>query len=371
MSAWPQGEPGPGNDVTDVAGVRAGHYGRSGNGFLTGATVVLLPEGSVGAVDVRGGAPGTRETDLLGPDRLVGAPDAFVLAGGSAYGLDAATGVMVHLAAEGRGWRVGAAAHEVVPIVPAAVIFDLGRGGPGGSGGDFAARPDASFGAGAAVAAAAGVPLAEGSAGAGLGARCGRLAGVELRGGTGNASVRLPNGCTVAAVIVNNAAGSPVDPVTGSWYGAGELLPGELERAPLPLWPPPAARPGSDRPPRPGPAANTVIGAVVTDAALHRSEARRVAAVAHDGIARALRPSHTLFDGDTLFVAATGDVPLPEPGPARRRELELSVLAEAAARCVARALVRAVLAATPTPGCSCYAELVRTAPQPPPEPPLE
>lgn len=209
----PTALPAGGRDaLTDVAGLRVGHARVSGDGALSGTTVVLAPEGgAVAAVDVRGGGPGTRETDALDPRNLVQRIDAVVLTGGSAYGLDAASGVMAWLEEQGRGVRVGPDPSQVVPVVPAACIFDLGRGG------DWRARPDASTGRAAVEAAAgtaSGAPVAEGGVGAGTGAVAGRL-----KGGVGTASVRLPSGITVGVLVVVNAVGAVVDPVTGVLYG--------------------------------------------------------------------------------------------------------------------------------------------------------
>lgn len=203
---------GPLDALTDVAGLRVGHAQVPGAGALSGTTVVLAPEGgAIAAVDVRGGGPGTRETDALDPRNLVQRIDAVVLTGGSAYGLDAASGVMAWLEEQGRGVRVGPDPAQVVPVVPAACVFDLGRGG------DWRARPDASTGRAAVVDAAGtetGAPVSEGNVGAGTGAVAG-----QLKGGVGTASVRLASGITVGALVVVNAAGSVIDPRTGVLYG--------------------------------------------------------------------------------------------------------------------------------------------------------
>ncbi|MCQ4213967.1 P1 family peptidase, partial [Streptomyces longispororuber] len=198
--------------LTDVAGLRVGHATRTGGGFLTGTTVVLAPAGgAVTAVDVRGGGPGTRETDALDPRNLVQRIEAVVLTGGSAFGLDSASGVVAWLEEQGRGVRVGPDPAQVVPVVPAACVFDLGRGG------DWRARPDAATGLDAVRAAAATdphAPVPEGSVGAGTGALVGKV-----RGGVGTASTVLDSGITVGALVVANAAGSAVDPATGALYG--------------------------------------------------------------------------------------------------------------------------------------------------------
>jgi putative pantetheine hydrolase len=301
---------GPTNCLTDVAGVRVGHYGRSGDGWLSGTTVVLAPPGgAVAGVDVRGGGPGTHETDALDPRNLVERVHAVVLGGGSAFGLAAVAGVMERLADEGEGFPVGLAPGEVVPIVPAAVLFDLGRGGA------FRHVPDASFGASAFDAASAG-PVQLGGVGAGTGA----LAG-GLKGGVGSASVvldeRLPGGgATVAALVVVNAAGSLFDPAVGELYGARFGLAGEFDA----LSPPAdaelaaaaeavqaaaVARAGTGA----GAPFHTTIGVVATDATLTKAQCQKLAGVAHDGMARAIRPVHSLFDGDTVFALATGGAP--------------------------------------------------------------
>ncbi len=302
--------------ITDVAGVLVGHHQRLGDGWATGATVVLLPEGSVGGVDGRGGAPGTRETDLLAPENLVSRVDAVCLAGGSAYGLAAADGVMRWLGERGRGFRVGAEPHEVVPIVPAAVLFDLPRSAWGN-------RPDAEFGY-LACAAATGDPVAQGTVGAGTGARAG-----SLKGGIGSASTTVA-GFTVGAIAAVNARGEAVDLATGALWAADLGRPGEFPPAPgVPADLTAPAR--SDL--------NTTVGVVAVDAALDKAQCRRLAMSAQDGLARAVRPAHSLFDGDTVFAAATGARPV--AGPA-----DLDALCAAAADVFARAVAHGVLAAT-------------------------
>ncbi|MFI8915526.1 P1 family peptidase [Streptomyces sp. NPDC053513] len=319
--------------ITDVSGLRVGHARVGGPGALSGTTVVLAPEGGVvAAVDVRGGGPGTRETDALDPRNVVQRIDAVVLTGGSAYGLEAAAGVMAWLAERNRGVRVGPDPSHVVPVVPAACVFDLGRGG------DFTARPDATTGRAAVEAAAASGDHARVETGA-VGAGTGAVAG-GLRGGVGTASTVLESGITVGALVVVNAVGSPVDPSTGVPYGS-YFEPGR------PAFPDPAvheaalrrlaeARKASAPPPL-----NTTLAVVATDAALTRAQARKVAGTAHDGIARAVRPVHLMNDGDTVFALATGARELPEePGP-----LALNEILATGADLVTRAIVRAVLAA--------------------------
>ncbi|SED54834.1 L-aminopeptidase/D-esterase [Streptomyces sp. 2231.1] len=336
--------------LTDVAGLRVGHASRSGDGWLTGTTVVLAPEGgAVAAVDVRGGGPGTKETDALDPRNVVRTVDAVVLTGGSAYGLDAASGVMAWLEERGRGVPVGTDPAHVVPVVPAACVFDLGRGG------DFRARPDAAMGRAAVEAAAASEPGArvpEGGVGAGTGAVAG-----GLKGGVGTASTVLGSGITVAALVVANAAGSALDPETGVLYG--ELYQGRVEyprervheaaRRRL-------AEAAADNAPPP---LNTTLAVVATDADLSKAQAQKLAGTAHDGIARAVRPVHLLHDGDTVFALATGTRPLDA------HPLALNEVLAAGADLVTRAIVRAVRAAGSVDGPGgvwpSYGELYGTA----------
>jgi L-aminopeptidase/D-esterase-like protein len=303
---------GPHNALTDVAGLRVGHAAVDGG--LSGTTVVLAPPGgAVAGVDVRGAAPGTRETDLLAPGNAVQRVHAIVLTGGSAYGLAAADGVMARLEADGVGFEVPGG---VVPIVPAAVVFDLGRGG------SFGIRPDAATGAAAHDAATDG-PVAQGVVGAGIGAVAG-----GLKGGCGTASTVLADGSTVAALVVLNAAGSAVDPESGLPYGLRLGLPGEFGDL----------TPGSagSSPVTPGTA--TTLAVVATDVTLDKAGAERLATVGHDGLARAISPIHTIMDGDTVFGLSTVARPAPEPQG-------LFALHAAAADVVTRAVVHALLAA--------------------------
>ncbi|WEH33955.1 P1 family peptidase [Streptomyces sp. AM 4-1-1] len=323
--------------LTDVAGLRVGHARVPGGGALSGTTVVLAPEGgAVAAVDVRGGGPGTRETDALDPRNLVQRVDAVVLTGGSAYGLDAASGVMAWLEERGRGVRVGPDPAQVVPVVPAACLFDLGRGG------DWRARPDASTGRAAVEAAARtrpGAPVPQGAVGAGTGAVAG-----QLKGGVGTASVLLPSGITVGALVVVNASGAVVDPRTGVLYGEYGA-----DRPPVPPTPEVheaarlrLARAGAARP---LPPFNTTIAVVATDAGLSRAQAQKLAGTAHDGLARAVRPVHLLTDGDTVFALATGEEPLGTPAGGPH---ELNAVLAAGADVLCRAVVKAVRAAEST-----------------------
>ncbi|MEV6109891.1 P1 family peptidase [Streptomyces sp. NPDC051940] len=347
--------------ITDVAGLRVGHAERVGDGWLTGVTVVLAPPGgAVAAVDVRGGGPGTRETDALDPRNLVQAVEAVVLTGGSAFGLDAVGGVVRWLEEQGRGFRVGPDPAQVVPVVPAAALFDLGRGG------DWRARPDAAMGYRAAVAAASGVvPAAvEGNVGAGTGAVAG-----GMKGGVGTASVVLASGHTVGALAVVNAAGSTVDPGSGVLYGglydeglglgrpAAEVHAAARARLAAAREESANRFAASARPPL-----NTTLAVVATDAVLSPAQAQKLAGTAHDGLARAVRPVHLLSDGDTVFALATGERPLVPAGPeASEVDPALSVHVEAGALnevlaagadALTRAVARAVLAAesVETPG---------------------
>jgi L-aminopeptidase/D-esterase-like protein len=345
MDTWTAG---PRNDLTDVAGLAVGHQHRTGDGWLTGTTVVLAPpEGAVGGADVRGGGPGTRETDLLDPRNMIERVHAVTLTGGSAFGLAAADGVMRRLYAEGRGFPMGGPG-QVVPIVPGAVVFDLGRGG------DFASVPDAGFGeaaCAAALAAQVGGDAAThlGPVGAGTGTQAG-----GLRGGVGSASVVLDTEAgpvTVAALVVVNAVGSTVDPATGELWGARHLLEADVHG--IPGWPE-GTRPGRPAPEelagarRAAAEANptstvprtlaTTIGVVATDARLTKAQCARLAGSGHDGMARAISPIHTMFDGDTLFGLSTAAVPAPDPAT-------FHAMLHAAGEVVTRSIVRAMLAA--------------------------
>lgn len=360
--------PGPANGLTDVEGVLVGHYTRSEPPYLTGTTAVLAPGGAVAGADVRGGAPATRETDALDPRAMAPQVHAVVLSGGSAYGLDAAGGTMRWLEEHGMGLRVGTGPDEVVPVVPAAAIFDLGRGG------SFRARPDTTFGYEAAAAASTG-PAAQGNVGAGTGALMGNLVGRRLKGGLGTASVVTRGGLTIAVLAVVNALGQAVDPISGLPLAASLGFPGELPRF-LPCSPADLQRHlGAKSPPR-RITGNTVIAVVATDAALSKAEAADLARTAQSGLARAVRPAHTRFDGDTIFSLATGVRPLvaqpgvgaapagPGPGPhpdrpsvattAGGRDLALALLGQLGADCMSRAIVHALLAARSVGELVCY-----------------
>jgi L-aminopeptidase/D-esterase-like protein len=332
--------------ITDVGGIRVGQYERIdpdatlGSGWASGTTVVLTPPGTVGAVDCRGGAPGTRETDLLDPINSVRHVDAVVLSGGSAYGLAAADGVMQWLEQQGRGVAMDGG---VVPIVPAAVVFDLPVGG-------WDCRPTAEFGNAAAHAAS--TKVAVGSVGAGTGARVG-----VLKGGVGTASVTLTDiGVTVGAIVVVNAAGDAVDPRTGLPWQAdqieefGLVSPGADDIAAY-----------ADRHTEFSPL-NTTIAVVATDAAMSAAACRRVAVAAHDGLARTIRPCHTPLDGDTVFALATGAVevpPDPETPASMSPEVPLiTAVGAAAADVLARAVLVGVLAAESIAGIPTYRDML-------------
>jgi L-aminopeptidase/D-esterase-like protein len=327
------------NSLADVAGLTAGHATLDSDGWLTGTTVVLAPaDGAVAGVDVRGGGPGTRETDLLSPLNAVERVNAIVLSGGSAYGLGSADGVMRRLGALGRGVRVGAGDDEVVPIVPAAILFDLGRGGV------FSHYPDAACGAvalDAALVAGADVGVAQGNAGAGTGAVAG-----ALKGGAGSSSQVLADGTVVAALAVVNAVGSVVSSRTGLLYGAEYGLPGEFGwlRAPAADELTAGASLVADRrPPRP---LNTTLGVVAVDAPLTKAQCARMAGAAHDGLARAIRPAHTMFDGDAIFgLSVAGQAGSSGSGGGLVSPWLFHEILAAAADCFSRAVVWGVLSA--------------------------
>jgi len=307
--------------ITDVAGIEVGHF--TDTRRPTGCTVVLARDGAVAGVDVRGAAPGTRETDLLDSGNLVQHIHAVMLAGGSAWGLAAADGAVRWLEEQGVGLDVR---YGTLPIVCAAVLFDLPVG-------DARIRPDAQAGYAACAAASRDAP-AEGNVGAGSGALVGKLFGIDraMKGGIGSASVTV-GGITVGALIACNALGDVLDPDTARVVAGARSADGsallDTRRALL--------RGDVPRPLLAG--TNTTLGVVATDAALSKVQANRLATVAHDGLARAINPVHTMSDGDTLFALATGRVPLTGAAPG------MTVLGAMAAEVVARATLRAVLAA--------------------------
>jgi L-aminopeptidase/D-esterase-like protein len=316
--------------LTAIAGLKVGHHTLGGR--PTGCTVVLAEGGAVAGVDVRGAAPGTRETDLLNPLNLVDTVHAIVLAGGSAFGLDAASGVMRYLDERHIGFPT---AYGVVPIVPSAILFDLGVGDP-------KIRPAADCGYAAALSASAG-PVAEGNVGAGAGATIGKMMGIDraMKGGLGTASLALPDGLVVAALVAVNAYGDVIDPATGRVVagvrtadGAGLadaralLRAGAVQKKPI--------------------GENSTIGVVATNARLTKTQAAKVAQMAHDGLARSITPVHSLADGDTLFSMATGTL---------AGDADVSRVGALAAEAVADAILRAVRAAKGLPGLPAARDL--------------
>ena len=323
--------PGPRNLITDVAGLMVGNA--QDEVIKTGTSVLTAATPFTAAVDVMGGAPGTRETDCLDPDRLVSDVDALVLSGGSAFGLDAASGVADALAAEGRGFTVGTDdASVTVPIVPAAILFDLLNGGDK----DWGTNPYRQLGADAYANAAP--EFALGTAGAGFGATT-----ATLMGGLGSASLVLDNGCTVGALVAVNPHGSAVVPGSGHFWAA----PFEVDNEFGGLGPAPDAVPLGVSPSEKEAAfedrANTTIAIVATDAVLDKAMLKRVAVAAQDGMARALVPAHTPVDGDLVFALATGDRVLDEP------VRDLMAIGHAASICLTRAIARGVYEATARP----------------------
>ncbi len=324
------------NGLTDVEGILVGHYTNPGS--ASGITVALCPDGAVAGVDVRGSAPGTRETDLLQPYNLVEKVNAIVLCGGSVFGLSAVDGVVRWLAE--RGWGFPLEAGHVAPIVPAACLFDLGRGP------QYVPPVCSQWGDRACEAATDG-PVEQGTAGAGTGAVSG-----GIKGGIGSASEVLPSGLTVAALMAVNSLGTVVDPAVGRPWEVRLEVEGEFgeqgKRAvELPPPPPPAA------------ARNTTIGVVAVDGVLNKSQATKLAQMAQDGLARAIRPAHTMFDGDTIFCLATGRGELPDtPGFFTAPKAQaLNELGRAAADCVSRAVVKAIFSATGLGAFPAYRDL--------------
>lgn len=303
--------------ITDVAGIQVGHFTDSRR--PTGCTVILACQGAVAGVDVRGAAPGTRETDLLHPSNLVERVHAVLLSGGSAWGLDAASGVMQWLEEHNVGLPVG---FGLVPIVPAAVLFDLPVG-------DHRIRPNAAAGYAACQAASSNAP-AQGNVGAGAGALVGKIFGLgnAMRGGIGSASVTV-NGITVGAIVACNAVGDVLDPASGQILAGARGSDGQLRNSR-------AALLAGQTPQSVLAGTNTTIGVVATDAILSKPQAHRLAQVAHDGLARSINPVHTLSDGDTLFALGTGQ---------SGKTASMLLLSTLAAEVTALAVVRAIRAA--------------------------
>jgi D-aminopeptidase len=316
--------PGPRNLITDVAGLKVGNAQDAS--LRSGSTVLVGDAPFTAAVHVMGGAPGTRETDLLAPDRLVQKVDALVISGGSAFGLDGASGVADALAALGRGYAVGPVR---VPIVPAAILFDLLNGG------DKAWVENPYKGLGHAALLAAALDFDLGTAGAGYGATTG-----NLKGGLGSASVVLDNGLTVGALVAVNALGSVTVADGPNFWAAPWEMNNEFGGLGLPTAFDPQAEPLPTK--RQGEA--TTIAIIATDADLTQAQALRMATAAQDGMARAIVPSHTLLDGDLVFAAATGAKRLSDP------TADAFALGHASACCLARAIARAVFEAQTLPG---------------------
>ncbi len=320
------------NAITDVRGVEVGHA--QDNEALTGCTVILCRKGAVGGVDVRGGAPGTRETDLLDPVNLVEKVHAIVLSGGSAFGLDAASGVMKYLEKNRIGFNTGAAK---VPIVPSAILYDLNIGRAD-------VRPDPAMGYRAAASASSNAP-AEGNVGAGTGASVGKMFGSSLatKSGVGTASMNVGGGVIVGALVAVNAWGDVIDPHTNEIIAGlrsgrvGPLRVGgkDLFADTLAMMKKPLGRSLLGFASR----ANTVIGVVATNAKLTKAQAAKVAQMAQDGIARTIRPAHTLLDGDALFALSTG-----------ARTADVSTVGAFAAEVLVEAIIRAVRTAKPAGG---------------------
>jgi len=317
--------------ITAVRGIRVGHYTDSRR--PTGCTVILADGGAVAGVDVRGAAPGTRETDLLAPCNLVDKVHAIMLSGGSAFGLDAATGVMRYLEEQGIGVDVGVAR---VPIVPAAVLFDLDSGDP-------KIRPDAAGGYQACVAASADAPV-EGTVGAGAGATVGKLYGPQraMKGGIGSASLTV-DGLTVGAIVAVNAVGDVIDPATGRVLAGARTADGTA------LLDTRAAILAGELPLSLVEGGATTIGCIATDAVLTKAQAQKIAQQAHDGLARTINPIHTSYDGDTIFALGTG---------AAGRAGNPLLLGMVAAEAMAIAVQRAVLAATAIAGYPVATDVV-------------
>jgi L-aminopeptidase/D-esterase-like protein len=335
--SWAGDVPGPFNAITDVPGIYVGHY--TGD-YLTGTTVVLANPSSVGGVAQRGGAPGTRETDLLNPVNVVDRVNAIALSGGSAYGLAAASGVMKCLESAGLGWPVGGS--NVVPIVPSAILFDPGR-----CGAPFNYRPDFAFGMNACLAALAddgGGPVEEGNVGAGAGAVSG-----GVKGGIGTASVVLDNGIIVGAIVAVNSLGTAFDS-SGNLYAASLELDDEFTKLlhakngrHCKLPPKGGAGKGDS-----GLLKNTTIAVVATNVELTKAQVTKIAMMADDGLARAIKPIHTPYDGDTVFALGTGQIKMQTLGDPFFAEY---LIGSAAADVLSRAVAHAILAADSTP---CY-----------------
>ena len=327
------------NAITDIPGIQVGHA--KDEGALTGCTVVLCEKGAIGGVDQRGGAPGTRETDAMHPMHLVNEVHAVVLAGGSAFGLDAATGAVRYLEERGVGFDVGVAR---VPIVPAAILFDLGIG-------NSDIRPDADMGYQACLNASSDPP-AEGNIGAGTGATVGKILGLAgaMKSGIGTASLEIGNGVIVAAIVAVNVFGDVIDPESGQIIAGARVV----QKGPIKVGKGPyfadtmtvmksligrTALGFASR-------ENTAIGIVATNARLTKEQINKVAQMAQDGLARTVRPAHTMLDGDTIFALATGE-----------KKADVNIIGSFGAEVFAQAVLRAVRKAEPAAGLPCAAEV--------------
>lgn len=318
--------PGPQNAITDIIGLKVGHA--QDDTLKSGVTVLTANTPFTASVAVMGGAPGTRETDLLAPDKSVAKVDALVLSGGSAFGLDACSGVVAGLRAQGRGFQVG---NAIIPLVPGAIIFDLLSGGDH----NWAQTPYPALGSAALAASTTTTPI--GTVGAGTGAMT-----AMMKGGLGTASLTLESGITIGALVAANPMGSVTTPGDRHFWAA----PFEINDEFGGLGTDPATGLGRSLESRKLTAmaerANTTIAIIATNAALDKAQCQRVAWAAHDGIGRACVPAHSPGDGDLVFAAATGDQPLTS-------ERDLALIGHAAALCLTRAIARGVYAATPAP----------------------
>ncbi len=327
------------NSITDIRGLRVGHA--QDEEALTGCTVILCEKGAIGGVDQRGGAPGTRETDAMHPMHLVNEVHAVVLSGGSAFGLDSATGVVNYLEERGVGFDVRVAR---VPIVPAAILFDLGVG-------SSEVRPDAQMGYQACLNASANRP-AEGNVGAGTGATVGKIIGMAgaMKSGLGTASMEIGKGVLVGAIAAVNVFGDVIDPETGQIIAGARVV----QKGPLKIGLGPyfadtmcvmqslVGRTILSFMSR----ENTAIGVVATNAKLNKEQINKVAQMAQDGLARTVRPAHTMLDGDTIFALATGEV-----------KADVNIVGAFAAEAFSQAMLRAVRTAEPAAGLPCASEV--------------
>jgi L-aminopeptidase/D-esterase-like protein len=321
------------NNITDVRGIKVGHAHNIR--AITGCTVILCAGGAVGGVDQRGGAPGTRETDALHPMHLVNVVHAIVLAGGSAFGLDAASGVVKFLEEKRIGFDVGVAR---VPIVPSAILFDLGLG-------QSNVRPDAKLGYRACLNAKRG-KISEGNVGAGTGATVGKILGIKhaMKSGIGSASISIRNGVIVGAIVAVNAFGDVIDPDTNQIIaGARSSLSGRSRKPISPYFVDTMSILKRSRGFGPRSRSNTVIGVVATNAKFNKEQINKVAQMAQDGIARTIRPAHTMVDGDTLFALATGE-----------KKADVNVVGAFAAEVVALAILNGVRAARSIAGLPAW-----------------